>query len=339
MPAKRVRRLALERGSDVTVTLHPTREWLGEQRSQLPAVVLGAGLALSVLLMLALRSAQTSAARSLELEGEVRAHERAEAEIRRLNFELEDRVADRTAELRRTNEELKSFAGFLSHELRQPISAQSLWTDLLESEYAASLDEQAREYLAQIRRYNRRTSDLIGAQLVLAEIGTAPIAIGRVDVDGVFEELRRDFKPELDAAHAALRKSELPEVEADPRHVYQLFRNLIENSIKYRRADVPLEIRAFGRRTEDAVEIQFRDNGRGFAAGDEEKIFEIFERAGETGAEGVGLGLAVCRRIVERCGGEIEASSAPEGGAVFDIRFPRPEGDDDAPAERLSADT
>ena len=265
--------------------------------------------------------------RTIALEGEVEAHERAEAEIRRLNLELEDRVARRTAELRQSNEDLKGFATFLSHELRQPIASQALWADVLASDHAARLDEEGRECVAQIRRLIRRTSDLIGAQLALAEIGTAPLQLDPIDLDRVLDEIRRDLKADLDAAQATIHQSKLPRVEADSRLLHELFRNLIENSIKYRRTEVPLEIRAFGRRDGDEVEILYADNGQGFDPADAERIFGVYQRANASGAGGIGVGLAVCRRIVERFGGSIRAEGEPGCGATFRIRFPALEGD------------
>jgi len=327
--AKWVRRLAIERASNLTLTLHPTPEWLAQQRSSLPRVILAAGLGFAVLLVVARGAAQTSAARAVALEGEVEAHERAEAEIRRLNLELEDRVARRTAELRQSNEELAGFATFLSHELRQPIAAQALWADLLASDHASRLDAEGRECVAEIRRHIRRTGDLIGAQLALAEIGTAPLRLAPIELDRVVDEVRRDLKAELDAAQATIHHSKLPRIEADSRLLYQLFRNLIENSIKYRRPSVALDIRAFGRRDGDEVEVLYADNGRGFDPADAQRIFGVFERAGDPSAGGIGVGLAVCRRIVERFGGSIRAEAEPDRGATFRIRFPALDSDSD----------
>jgi signal transduction histidine kinase len=146
-----------------------------------------------------------------------------------------------------------------------------------------------------------------------------------VDLDAVLDEVTSDLKPRLDTAAASVRRdSLLPSVAGDARQLYQLLRNLVENSIKYRRPGIPLEIRVSGRFDDDGAEILVADNGQGFDPADAERIFGAFERANESENEGLGLGLALCRRIMERCGGRIVARGRPGHGAAFEIRFSRP---------------
>ncbi|MEE9282180.1 MAG: ATP-binding protein, partial [Myxococcota bacterium] len=317
------RTLPIQKGLSLSLTAQPSPGWLAQQRSFLPQVVLAAGLVFSFLLVWAMRAAQLSSARARRLDAEVEAHKRAEQQVRELNLELGDRVAQRTAALERTNRELKRFASFLSHELRQPVSSQALWADLLEAEYGASLDAQGQEYIAEIRRSVKRMNDLIAGQIALSEAASSQAELEIVDLASVVREVTSDLKPALEDAGAKVHTDEMPSVRGDSRQLYQLMRNLMDNSIKYRRRETPLELRLSSERIDGTVEILYEDNGRGFAPENAEKLFGVFERVGSR-EEGSGLGMALCRSIMERHGGTIIAEGRPGRGASFRMRFPAP---------------
>lgn len=318
------RTLPLQKGLALSLTVQPVPGWLEQQRSVLPQVVLVAGLALSGLLVWALRAAQLSAARARSLDAEVQAHKRVEQRVRELNVDLEDRVAERTAALERTNQKLTRFASFLSHELRQPVSAQALWAELLETQYGAALDGQGREYIGEIQRSVRRMDDLITGQLALSEASSTPLASEFVDIGSLVREVTADLKAALEEAGATVRANDLPSVRGDSRQLYQLIRNLVDNSVKYRRPDVPLQLRLSSSPAGDSVEIVYEDNGQGFCPEDAERVFGIYERVGSREISGLGLGMAICRRIMERHGGTITAEGRPGEGASFRMRFPSP---------------
>jgi signal transduction histidine kinase len=319
--------LSFPGGLALAARVRPSADLLAAGRWQLRAVLLAGGLGMSLLLALALGLRNVARARARRLLSVVRGHERAEEEVRRLNLELEARVRERTDELLRTNDDLRRFAAFLSHELKQPVGAQTIWAELLESRHGARLDAEGRRYVAEIRASAHRTADLISAQLDLFSVTAAELKRERVDLTGVVLALTSDLKKALEAARAQVRVGELPVVRGDARLLYQLFRNLLENSLKYRRAEVPLEVRIEQHAPADAAdpmfEIVVEDNGMGFARADAERIFEPSERLEFERAEGQGLGLAVCRRIAERHGGELRASGRPGVGASFHIRLPR----------------
>jgi signal transduction histidine kinase len=314
-------------GLELAARVRPSGELLAAGSSQLRPLLLAGGLAMSLLLALALGLRNVSSARARALEQEVRGHERAEEEVRRLNAELEERVRQRTDELLRSNDDLRRFAAFLSHELKQPVGAQTIWAELLESRHGQRLDAEGRRYISEIRATAHRTAELISAQLDLFSVTAAELKGERVDLAGVVRALTADLKKPLEAARAQVRVGELPVVRGDSRLLYQLFRNLLENSLKYRRAEVPLEVRIEHRPPQDPAQATFEivveDNGLGFPGADAERIFEPSERLGAERDDSHGLGLAVCKRIAERHGGELWASGRPGAGATFHIRLPR----------------
>jgi len=324
--SSRTETLALPGGVELRIEVEPSQEMLAAGRSFLPTVTLVGGLAMSLLLGLALGLGNVASARARALGLEIGEHQRAEEEIRRLNRELEERVRQRTAELSRSNEGLKQFASFLSHELRQPVGAQAIWAELLETECARSLGEEGRGYVERIRACARRMSELISAQLALAAASTAELESERTDLEAVLREVVSDLKMSLDAVGASVRVGPLPVVLGDSRQLYQLFRNLLDNAIKYRRPDVALEVAIRRGAPEPGspqrLEIVVEDNGGGFSDEESLRIFDPAERLDRDDGEGHGLGLALCRRIVDRHGGELRAEGMPGRGARFHIALP-----------------
>lgn len=327
--------LRLPGAMQLRIGVEPSDEMLQAAHSYLPNAVLAGGLGMSLLLATALGLRNVASQRARELELRIEEHERAREEIRRLNAELEDRVRERTEELTRSNQDLERFASFLSHELRQPLGTQALWIELLESESGGSLGDDGRRYLAKLREGTGRMSELITAQLALSS-ATAGIHGAPVELGAVVEEVIGDLSPELDSIGAKVLVGTLPTIEGDRRQLYQLFRNLLENSLKYRRPDAACEV-TFAEERVDArgerVGILVRDNGRGFSAAQAERIFAPNERL-DAVSDGYGLGLALCRSIVERHGGSLVAEGMPGVGACFRIVLPReqpaPQGGDSA---------
>jgi signal transduction histidine kinase len=264
-----------------------------------------------------------AADRAGALEVEVAGHERAEAEVRRLNTELEERVQQRTAQLERSNGDLQRFASFLSHELRQPLGTQMIWIELLESQAGDALGDAARRNLTNIRAMALKMSELITAQIALAAKPEAKAATDRVDLAAIVSDAIGELAHQLDAIGAKVKVGPLPLVRGDARQLTQLFRNLLENAIKYRREGVQSEVAIEAVSDEQGgIDVAVADNGRGFAAEDAERIFEPLERLGAQGPEGQGLGLTLCRAIVQRHGGALRADGRPGAGATFFITFP-----------------
>lgn len=325
--------------------------------SGLPQIILAAGALIAALLtaMLQALARQRRGARALaltnrSLQGEVHSRRIAEQELRVLAAELEQRVRERTAELASSNAalsgenalrrhaqttleaangNLRHFASFVSHELRQPLAAMALWVDLLENDPDATLGERGRGYLRQLGAALERMTGFLEAQLRLARVTyTQPNMEEDVDVGALAREVAGDGALGLRNAGAAVEIGEVPTLRADRGQMRQLLRNLIENALKYRRADTPLRVRIEGRRLEREgvrrCEIRCSDNGQGFAASDAEKIFDLFAQLpGRKSTDaGSGVGLAICRRIVEHHGGTIRAEGRPGEGATFIIELP-----------------
>jgi len=299
----------------------------------LPWVTLVSGAAIATLLGLSLRLAQQASTRAAavelgnaELTRRIEESHRAREEIRKLNAELEERVKIRTGDLARSNEDLRRFASFVAHELRQPLGTMTIWTELLETGSRDALDPKALGYLRQIRGAVRRMSDMITGQLAMSAISSGAVELESVDLNKVVSEVVAELALEIEAARARVEVEELPPIWADARQMTQLFKNLIGNALKYRRPDVPLvvTVRVASPEPEAAYHcLVVEDNGRGFDSADAERVFRVYERLEPDAAEGSGLGLAICRRILARHGGTIRAEGRSGAGATFRIRLPR----------------
>ncbi|HEY8121841.1 MAG TPA: ATP-binding protein [Myxococcota bacterium] len=316
------RRLVLSHGLDLRVRVEPSRDLLAATRSSLPQLSLFAGLVVSSLLTLSLGMRALAVARTRALAREALAREAAAEEVSRLNTELEVRVLARTAELTHSNEELRQFASFLSHELRQPLSAQGVWADLLETKHGAALDEEGKRCVAQLRSGSARMAELLDAQLALARSDRRASAGEAVDLEPIARAVLADLEPVLREIGGRVDVGALPVVRGERHQLEQLLRNLLENAIKYRSLAAPLRIRIRGVVEGADALLSVEDNGRGFPLADAERIFEPAVRLEPDDGGGQGLGLALCRQIAAGHGGWIRARGSPGGGAVFTVLLP-----------------
>ncbi|CAI48163.1 sensor box histidine kinase [Natronomonas pharaonis DSM 2160] len=233
----------------------------------------------------------------------------------------------RRRELRESNERLQQFAYVVSHDLQEPLRMVSSYLDLLESEYSDDLDAEAREYIDFAVDGAERMSRMIDALLSYSRVETRGEEPAPVDAAAVFEEAHRDLKQRIEETNARIEADDLPTVLADRSQLGQLFRNLLSNAIEYAGDEPPVVDVAVERQNGEYV-FAVADEGVGIHERDREDIFEVFQRGRNADrGSGTGIGLAICRRIVDRHGGDIWVDSTVGDGTTFYFTLPAPEGD------------
>jgi len=277
--------------------------------------VFGFGVVLSILLGWLSHLFQKTAAQSIKLT--------------ELNESLEDRVTERTAELtasraklEKLNAELEQFAAIASHDLREPLRGIGSYVSLLGRKYQGKLDDEANLYIQFVTDSVDRMRTLIDALLSYARLGKEAQSLKVIDSKSVVEEALTNLAIAIRDSGAQVTVREIPRIKGDFTGLVQLFQNLIENAIKYRREEPPqIEVSASLHDTEWIFRVS--DNGIGFSNEFKDRIFEAFRRLhGPEEYSGVGLGLAVCGKIVAQHGGEIWAESKVGFGATFFFTIP-----------------
>jgi light-regulated signal transduction histidine kinase (bacteriophytochrome) len=227
------------------------------------------------------------------------------------------------AELERSNAELQQFAHVASHDLQEPLRMVASYTQLLEKRYKGSLDADADEFIAYAVDGAKRMQNLILGLLSYSRVGTRGKPFEPTECESVFKQVLDNLKVTIDESGAGVTHDPLPRVMADETQLIQLFQNLLANAIKFRGEDQP---RIHVSAKEDSNECLFSvsDNGIGINPGYFDRIFVIFQRLhGREEYPGTGIGLSVCKRIVERHGGRIWVESQPGEGSTFHFAIPR----------------
>ncbi len=240
-----------------------------------------------------------------------------ERELRRERAHVE-------AELKRSNAELQDFAFIASHDLQEPLRKVVAFGNLLESTAAANLDERSRDYLSRMQNAAQRMIRLLNGLLEYSRLGTRARPFAAVDLTQVLFEAVADLEERIRETAARVEATPLPLVWADHIQMRQLFLNLLANALKFQRPGVPPRVSVSSDLNGNGQwEICVHDNGIGFPEDCREKIFRPFNRLHcETEFPGTGMGLAICRRVVYRHGGSIEAHGTPDAGSTFVVRLP-----------------
>jgi PAS domain S-box-containing protein len=255
---------------------------------------------------------------------DVTAQQRVESELRQLNAELDRRVAERTAELYTSNERLKEFVYTVSHDLQEPLRTISSFGALLRKRYSTRLDEDGIEFLDYVtsgaNRMSRLIQDLLAYSRILYD---EPFAFQQVPLGDVVESAIQNLGVLIDGSEATVEVCELPVVSAQPNRLTQVFQNLLSNAIKYR-GDDPPHIVIGCEPNELGWTISVADNGMGVRPEDSERVFGLFKRGrwASRAAEGTGVGLTICRAIVQRHGGRMWVEPGAAGGSVFRFTLP-----------------
>jgi light-regulated signal transduction histidine kinase (bacteriophytochrome) len=227
------------------------------------------------------------------------------------------------SELQRSNKELEQFAYVASHDLQEPLRMIASYVQLLEQKYKGRLDEKADKYIYFAVDGALRMQNLIEALLAYSRVTTRGVPLGPVDTNQTFTHAVADLSAAIEENRATVTKDQLPMVRGDEAQLAQLFQNLIGNAIKFRKPDIPPLVHVSAKKHGKEWLFSVRDNGIGVEPKYFDRIFQIFQRL-HTHKEypGTGIGLAICKRIVERHGGRIWLESAPGEGATFFFTLP-----------------
>lgn len=266
------------------------------------------------------------------------------AAVDRANRDLERRLAERSSNLQEANDEIQRVAEVIERDLRPPLTnimgftgeLEALRNDVLghpadrfgdattEDPTTKALRQDFDGALWFIRSSVSKMDRLVGAVVDLAQIGRREFKAEIVDLDRLVRALAADFSHRGDKGGIRLSVGKLPSIVSDRGALEQILSNLLDNAVKFLRADLPGHIAVTASETETGmVEIAVADNGRGIAAMDQPRIFDLFRRAGTPDRPGEGVGLAVARTLVRRLGGSIRVESDMDRGSTFTVVLPK----------------
>ncbi len=251
-------------------------------------------------------------------------------------------LKEREAALARSNRELETFASIASHDLQEPLRKIDAFGDRLKRRYHEQLGDDGKMYVERMQSAVARMRSLIEDLLDYSRVTTKAKPFDRVRLDTLLEEVKGDLQVAIETSDATIEAVPLPEIDADRTQMRQLLQNIIANALKFKKPDCPPVIkidcapappgRADG---EERVQIAITDNGIGFEMKYAERIFGIFQRLHNRAEyEGTGVGLATCRKIVERHKGTLTVSSEPDIGTTFTIEIPTRQPSTESEAER-----
>jgi signal transduction histidine kinase len=224
-------------------------------------------------------------------------------------------------DLRRSNEDLQQFAYAASHDLQEPLRMVGSYVQLLEKRYKGKLDPDADEYIALASSGVTRMFRLIGDLLSYSRVGTSESQLETINVNDVMLWAKMNLQTAISESGAQITHDPMPTVVFDQSQLLQLFQNIIGNAIKYRSQETP-RVHVGATRNGNEWVFSVRDNGQGFDPKYADRIFGVFKRLHGRDVPGTGIGLALCKRIVEKHGGRIWAESQLGSGSTFYFSVP-----------------
>ena len=243
--------------------------------------------------------------------------------------ESRDSLVVYAKELERSNRELQDFAYISSHDLQEPLRKIQAFGSRIESRYGDVLDDRGIDYIQRVQNAANRMQVLINDLLDFSRVTTKANEFCDVDLNETLKGVLSDLEIRVKETEAIIKTDELPVIEAEPLHMRQLLQNIIGNALKFHHPDrspnvtITCDIARY-QKGHEMVDIQIEDNGIGFDQKYADKIFTIFQRLhGKQEYEGTGIGLAVCRRIVEHHNGTIRVDSVEGEGTTFTIQLPK----------------
>lgn len=245
-----------------------------------------------------------------------------EKHLLRLRRRAEEDLAKKAVELARSNADLEQFAYIASHDLQEPLRMVAAYTQLIAERYRGKLDENADKFIGYACEGALRMQTLINDLLAFSRIGRTGVKAGRVNCDAAMAEVLLNLGPAIRDCGATVSYAPLPEVLADSSQITQVFQNLIGNAIKFRGKEPP-EILVQAEKAGQDWLFTVSDNGIGIAPESAENIFVAFQRLHtRTEYPGNGIGLSICKKIIERNGGKIWVESGMSKGSSFKFTLP-----------------
>jgi PAS domain S-box-containing protein len=249
---------------------------------------------------------------------------RAEAEIRLLNADLEQRVAVRTQQLEESNKELEAFSYSVSHDLRAPLRAIDGFARILTDDYGPKLDDEAKRVCSIIRENTGRMGRLIDDLLAFSRLGRAQMQPSSIDMGGMARAVFQEVTTPERRVHIDFQVEPMPSAVGDPSLMRQVWMNLLGNAVKFSSKRERVVVRVSGETKDGESIYSVRDNGAGFDMRYVQKLFGVFQRLHSSKEfEGTGVGLALVQRVIRRHGGRVWAEGETDRGATFFFALPQ----------------
>lgn len=246
---------------------------------------------------------------------------------RQFTQQLAELVEQRTVDLQRSNGDLTQFAHIVSHDLKEPMRKVKIFNDILKNRFSHDLDAKGKEYIQKVQLAADRMMLIVDDVLTYSTMNSSGYPPEKIDLNEIIENIKTDLELVIHEKQAILIKDELPAIEGAPVLIHQLFYNLINNALKFSKAQEPPRVSissSIVKKGEmEYVEVVIKDNGIGIDQEDAERIFDAFQRLhSKEEYEGTGLGLSLCRKIAERHQGSILASGKKDEGSAFSVWLP-----------------